>query len=168
MRKEIEIADRMGNRMNLLRRTVARAFSAPAGASHPAVEPGAPRDHSQALGRFFRSLARAFEVRSERFEAGGCESARQGRAGIEFTVETPGGEVLFRNRLHGMVSVLRSDAQAGAEMVELLGVQRLGDEYVPIRKPISVDPGNEGASGCAAGFSYTSVNELVEEYMEAN
>ena len=67
-----------------------------------------------------------------------------------------------------MVSVLRSDAQAGAEMVELLGVQRLGDEYVPIRKPISGDPGNEGTSSRAAGFSYTSVNELVEEYMEAN
>ncbi len=147
--------------MNLLRRTVARAFSAPAGMSHSAVEPGTPREHSEALLRFFRSLGRAFEAR-------GCESPRGGRAGIEFRVETPGGAVLFRNGLHGMVSVRRLADEEGGAVVELLGVHRLRDEYIPIRKAVTDESGRVKAHARAAGFSYTSVNELVEEYMGAN
>ena len=156
---EIDVVDRTDIRMNLLRRTVAKAFSAPAGVSHLAVEPGAPREHSEALGRFFGSLGRAFEAR-------GCESTRGGRAGVEFRVETPGGAVLFRNGLHGMVSVRKLVDEERGTVVELLGVQRLRDEYIPIRKAVVDEPGRVNAR--AAGFSYTSVNELVEEYMEAN
>ena len=156
---EIDVVDRTDNRMSLLRRAVVKAFSAPAGMSHAAVEPGAPREHSEALGRFFRSLGRAFE-------ACGCESTRGGRAGVEFRVETPGGAVLFRNGLHGMVSVRRLADEEGGGVVELLCVQRLRDEYIPIRKAVVDEPGRVNAR--AAGFSYTSVNELVEEYMEAN
>ena len=157
----IDVVDRTDNRMNLLRRTVAKAFSAPAGMSHSAVEPGTPREHSEALGRFFRSLGRAFE-------ASGCESTRGGRAGTEFRVETPGGEVLFRNGFHGMVSVRKLAEEERGAVVELLGVQRLRDEYIPIRKAVTDEPGRVNARARAAGFSYTSVNELVEEYMEAN
>ncbi|MEC7777451.1 MAG: hypothetical protein VYC32_15285 [Planctomycetota bacterium] len=145
--------------MSLLRRTVAKAFSAPAGMSHSAVEPGAPREHSEALGRFFGSLGRAFEAR-------GCQPARGGRAGVEFRVETPGGTVFFRNGLHGMVSVRRLVDEEGGAVVELLGVQRLRDEYIPIRKAVTDEPGRVNTR--AAGFSYTSVSELVEEYMEGN
>jgi len=145
--------------MSLLRRTVAKAFSAPAGMSHSAVEPGAPREHSEALGRFFGSLGRAFEAR-------GCQPARGGRAGVEFRVETPGGTVFFRNGLHGMVSVRRLVDEEGGEVVELLGVQRLRDEYIPIRKAVTDEPGRVNTR--AEGFSYTSVSELVEEYMEGN
>ena len=156
---EMDVVDRTDSRMSFLRRTVAKAFSAPAGMSHSAVEPGTPRGHSEALGRFFSSLGRGFEAR-------GCESTRGGRAGIEFRVETPGGAVLFRNGLHGMVSVRRLVDEERGVVVEILGVQRLRDEYIPIRKAVTDEPGR--ASSRAAGFSYTSVNELVEEYMEGN
>ena len=158
---EIDVVDRTDNRMSLLRRTVVKAFSAPAGMSHAAVEPGAPREHSEALGRFFSSLRRAFEAR-------GCESTRGGRAGIEFRVETPGGAVLFRNGLHGMVSVRKLVDEERGVVVELLGVQRLRDEYIPIRKAVTAGPDRVNTRARAAGFSYTSVNELVEEYMEGN
>ena len=147
--------------MSLLRRTVVKAFSAPAGMSHSAVEPGAPREHSEALGRFFGSLGRAFEAR-------GCESTCGGRAGVEFRVETPGGAVFFRNGLHGMVSVRRLVDEERGAVVELLGVQRLRDEYIPIRKAVTDEPGRVNTRARGAGFSYTSVNELVEEYMEGN
>ena len=147
--------------MSLLRRTVVKAFSAPAGMSHSAVEPGAPREHSEALGRFFGSLGRAFEAR-------GCESTRGGRAGVEFRVETPGGAVFFRNGLHGMVSVRRLVDEERGAVVELLGVQRFRDEYIPIRKAVTDEPGRVNTRARGAGFSYTSVNELVEEYMEGN
>ena len=147
--------------MNLLRRTVAKAFSAPAGMSHSAVEPGAPREHSEALGRVFSSLGSGFEAR-------GCESIRGGRSGIEFRVETHGGAVLFRNGLHGLVSVRRLVDEERGVVVELLGVQRLRDEYIPIRKAVTAEPGGASTRTRAAGFSYTSVNELVEEYMEGN
>tara|TARA_B100001750_G_C15515900_1_gene607160 strand:- start:3196 stop:3639 length:444 start_codon:yes stop_codon:yes gene_type:complete len=147
--------------MSLLRRTVVKAFSAPAGMSHSAVEPGAPREHSEALGRFFGSLGRAFEAR-------GCEPTRGGRAGVEFRVETPGGAVFFRNGLHGMVSVRRLVDEERGAVVELLGVQRLRDEYIPIRKAVADEPGRVNTRARGAGFSYTSVNELVEEYMEGN
>ena len=147
--------------MSLLRRTVVKAFSAPAGMSHLAVEPGTPRGHSEALGRFFGSLGRAFEAR-------GCQLARGGRAGVEFRVETPGGAVFFRNGLHGMVSVRRLVDEERGAVVELLGVQRLRDEYIPIRKAVTDEPGRVNTRARGAGFSYTSVNELVEEYMEGN
>ena len=74
--------------------------------------------------------------------------------------------MLFRNGLHGMVSVRKLVDEERGTVVELLGVQRLRDEYIPIRKDVVDEPGCVNAR--AAGFSYTSVNELVEEYMEAN
>jgi len=65
-----------------------------------------------------------------------------------------------------MVSVRRLVDEEGGEVVELLGVQRLRDEYIPIRKAVTDEPGRVNTR--AAGFSYTSVSELVEEYMEGN
>jgi hypothetical protein len=65
-----------------------------------------------------------------------------------------------------MVSVRKLVDEERGTVVELLGVQRLRDEYIPIRKAVADEPGR--VSVRAAGFSYTSVNELVEEYMEAN
>jgi len=65
-----------------------------------------------------------------------------------------------------MVSVRRLVDEEGGAVVELLGVQRLRDEYIPIRKAVTDEPGRVNTR--AEGFSYTSVSELVEEYMEGN
>jgi hypothetical protein len=67
-----------------------------------------------------------------------------------------------------MVSVRKLAEEERGAVVELLGVQYLRDEYIPIRKAVIEEPGCVNARARAAGFSYTSVSELVEEYMEAN
>ena len=67
-----------------------------------------------------------------------------------------------------MVSVRKLAEEERGAVVELLGVQRLRDEYIPIRKAVTDEPGLVNVRARAAEFSYTSVNELVEEYMEAN
>ena len=154
--------------MTILRRTVARAFSPPVGENHSAVEPGAPRGHSQAVGRFFRSLLRGFRDRLALLEDGRQEPGREpdGRLleGLEFLVDTPQGVFLFYNSLHGAVSVRRLGVEDDGAVVELLGVQRLGQGYVPIRKKSNGET-TQGADYCPGAFSYTSVNELVEEYL---
>ena len=157
--------------MTILRRTVARAFSPPMGENHSAVEPGAPRGHSQAVGRFFRSLLRCFRDRLALLEDGRQEPGREpgGRLleGLEFLVDTPRGVFLFHNSLHGAVSVRRLGEGEDGAVVELLGVQRLEGGYVPIRKTAGEET-TQGADSSPDAFSYTSVNDLVEEYLGVN
>ena len=155
--------------MTILRRTVASAFSPPAGENNSAVEPGAPRGHSQAITRFFRNLLQGFRDRSALLEDGRQEPGREpgGRLleGLEFLVDTPRGVFLFHNSFHGAVSVQRLEEREDGAEVELLGVQRLEAGYVPIRKTTVAGETMQGTDYYPAAFSYTSVNELVEEYL---
>jgi hypothetical protein len=84
--------------------------------------------------------------------------------GLEFLVDTPRGVFLFHNSLHGAVSVRRFGEGEDGAVVELLGVQHLEGGYVPIRKTAGEET-TQGAGCCPDAFSYTSVNELVEEYL---
>lgn len=156
--------------MSVLRPTVSRAFSAPAGKNHSVVEPGIPRGHAQAIGRFFRNLLQAFrrrDVLSGPPRAGGVQdSTSRLLDGLEFVVETPRGVFRFQNSLHGVVSI-REILDCGAEAeVELLGVQCRDESYVPIRKAAKTGSREEGKGGGPGNFSFTSVHALVEEYMD--
>lgn len=154
--------------MKILRQSVARAFASPKGRILSAVEPGRARGHPQALGRFFRSLSRAFKDRSvDLSREGRGESFTGPLEGLEFRIDTQRGIFLFQNSLHGVVSISRLDDEDAGSVVELLGVQSLRGEYVPVRKAISARSAALGARHGPEDFSYTSVNELVEEYMES-
>lgn len=156
--------------MSILRRTVCRAFAAPAGKNNSVMEPGIPRDHAQAIGRFFRNLLQAFRRRcvlqGHSRDGRGADSAIRLLEGLEFVIETPRGVFRFQNSLHGAISIRELlDAGGGVE-VELLGVQRRDECYVPIRKAAKTDSTMAVQGGSPGNFSFTSVHALVEEYMD--
>lgn len=149
--------------MRDLRPTVSKAFSVPAGRNHSVLEPGIPRGHAQALGRFFRNLQLAFRRRGAlpgSVRVGEVQDATSRLLeGLEFVIETPRGVFRLQNSLHGAVSITELLDTGSEEEVELLGVQCRDGSYVPIRKTAS--------EACAAGnFSFTSIHVLVDEYMD--
>lgn len=149
--------------MRDLRPTVSKAFSVPAGRNHSVLEPGIPRGHAQALGRFFRNLQLAFRRRGAlpgSVRVGEVQDATSRLLeGLEFVIETPRGVFRLQNSLHGAVSIRELLDTGSEEEVELLGVQCRDGSYVPIRKTAS--------EACAAGnFSFTSIHVLVDEYMD--
>ena len=149
--------------MRDLRPTVSKAFSVPAGRNHSVLEPGIPRGHAQALGRFFRNLQLAFRRRGAlpgSVRVGEVQDATSRLLeGLEFVIETPRGVFRLQNSLHGVVSIRELLDTGSEEEVELLGVQCRDGSYVPIRKTAS--------EACAAGnFSFTSIHVLVDEYMD--
>ena len=149
--------------MRDLRPTVSKAFSVPAGRNHSVLEPGIPRGHAQALGRFFRNLQLAFRRRGAlpgSVRVGEVQDATSRLLeGLEFVIETPRGVFRLQNSLHGVVSIRELLDTGSEEEVELLGVQCRDGSYVPIRKTAS--------EACTAGnFSFTSIHVLVDEYMD--
>ncbi|MEC8895027.1 MAG: hypothetical protein VX675_01775 [Planctomycetota bacterium] len=149
--------------MSVLRPTVSKAFSLPAGRNHSVLEPGTPRGHAQALGRFFRNLQLAFRRRGAlpgSVRVGEVQDATSRLLeGLEFVIETPRGVFRLQNSLHGAVSIRELLDTGSEEEVELLGVQCRDGSYVPIRKTAS-------EAGMAGNFSFTSIHVLVDEYMD--
>ena len=149
--------------MRALRPTVSKAFSVPTGRNHSVVEPGVPRGHARALGRFFRNLEKAFRRRGAlpgAVRVGEVQdSTNRLLEGLEFLIETPGGVFRFQNSLHGAVTVRELLDSGSEEEVELLGVQCRDGSYVPIRKAV-------GEGGRTGNFSFTSIHALVDEYMD--
>ena len=149
--------------MRDLRPTVSKAFSVPAGRNHSVLEPGIPRGHAQALGRFFRNLQLAFRRRGAlpgSVRVGEVQDATSRLLeGLEFVIETPRGVFRLQNSLHGAVSIRELLDTGSEEEVELLGVQCRDGSYVPIRKTAS-------EAGMAGNFSFTSIHVLVDEYMD--
>jgi len=149
--------------MRDLRPTVSKAFSVPAGRNHSVLEPGIPRGHAQALGRFFRNLQLAFRRRGAlpgSVRVGEVQDATSRLLeGLEFVIETPRGVFRLQNSLHGSVSIRELLDTGSEEEVELLGVQCRDGSYVPIRKAAS-------EAGTAGNFSFTSIHALVDEYMD--
>ena len=149
--------------MSFLRPTVSKAFSAPAGRNHSVLEPGSPRGHAQALGRFFRNLQQAFRRRGALPGHARVGEVRDSTSrlleGLEFVIETPRGVFRFQNSLYGAVTARELLDTGSEEEVELLGVQCRDGSYVPIRKAAS-------EAGTAGNFSFTSIHALVDEYMD--
>ena len=149
--------------MRALRPTIAKAFSVPAGRNHSVLEPGVPRGHTQALGRFFRNLELAFRTRGAVADPAAADEVQAPGSrlldGLEFVIETPRGSFRFHNSLHGAVAATELLGSGSEEAVELLGVACRDGSYVPIRKAA----GGEGRTG---NFSFTSIHALVDEYMD--
>ena len=149
--------------MRALRPTIAKAFSVPAGRNHSVIEPGVPRGHAQALGRFFRSLELAFRTRGAVMDPADAGKVQDSGSrlldGLEFMIETPRGGFRFHNSLHGAVAAIELLENGSEEAVELLGVECRAGSYVPIRKAA-------GEGGRTGNFSFTSIHALVDEYMD--
>lgn len=164
----------------MLRKTVARAFGE-GGADRPAPVSPAPNQtrREDAAERLFQDLLEAFERAEASLVAARSESPdapapvpdvvlrrpRPRAGGVELTLEGPAGAVTVLNTLTGRILVVAGGSAEGGDLLETLSVHRRAGSYRPIRKPALAD-GSPPPRRTGRDYRYTSVSELVREYIE--
>ena len=175
----------------MLRRTAAQAFGTTESQSlstdgGPAAAARAPGTRQAAVDRLFEELVDAIRAEAGRFAptpAAGSEGDEDSGAsmlaivlttsgpraeldGYQFAAEGPGGCIRITNTLQGFLLV-RQEADGALRLEELLAAMRQGDAeaYRPIRKPLSPTGCGELRGARKVTFRYTSVPELVREYV---